>query len=549
MSRFYVGGEYTTNSDKEIVIQRSLRGGDSTLKRSGEKDVILGEKHDIDDDETISSFFLIASDLDKKIVRKDMHGTKRALSFRDIARLILIDEETIIAQRSPIHSTHYPAETVEKSVFRLLLTGLDDSSIISKPKPKELKIRKEGKSEVLQELIVKNFNQLKKLNLNLSKVELKKTTEEMETQFSKIIENLSVDQKEANKAEVERQTTWKRLREIESKINVFSELQKRFSLLEMQYVSDVKRLTSISEASARLSQLKEIKCPICGADSEHQDDEHQKIHTQPSEVIISCRSESFKIDALLSDLKSTIAANQDEINSLNKESGRLKERLSFFENELQKNIQPRIKALIQKTRDHQLLKDSYVKALSFFERIDELEKILEELKKQKKVKNQNLYADLSSQESDKFSKAVEMLLKWWHFPNLDRVTFDIEAQDVMISGRPRSSRGKGVRAITHAAFNLGLMKYCRDNAMPHPGIVIIDSPLVVYREPDSDESSFSGELKDEFYRSLAKNFKSSQIIILENIDPPSELEKTTNVIKFTGSNLGRRGFIPDRINS
>jgi hypothetical protein len=83
------------------------------------------------------------------------------------------------------------------------------------------------------------------------------------------------------------------------------------------------------------------------------------------------------------------------------------------------------------------------------------------------------------------------------------VTFSEEDQYVVISGRRRSSYGKGVRAITHAAFNLALLKYRRFKPLPHPNVVLIDSPLAVYREPDTDEAGFAPELKDSFYRSLA----------------------------------------------
>jgi hypothetical protein len=79
--------------------------------------------------------------------------------------------------------------------------------------------------------------------------------------------------------------------------------------------------------------------------------------------------------------------------------------------------------------------------------------------------------------------------------------------------------------------------------MPHPGFVVLDSPLVVYREPDADEGGFSEHLKDAFYESLAA-YEGAQILILENEDPPSELETSANIIKFTGTDRGRRGFIP-----
>ena len=132
----------------------------------------------------------------------------------------------------------------------------------------------------------------------------------------------------------------------------------------------------------------------------------------------------------------------------------------------------------------------------------------------------------------------------WRFPNVGRVTFSDADQDLVISGRRRASHGKGVRAIAHAAFNLALLSYCAKQDRPHPGLVLIDSPLVVYREPDAGEGSFSREVKDSFYKSVAEDFKGNQVIIFENEDPPADIAESANVIRFTGAQHGRPGFIP-----
>lgn len=150
-----------------------------------------------------------------------------------------------------------------------------------------------------------------------------------------------------------------------------------------------------------------------------------------------------------------------------------------------------------------------------------------------------------SKETEEFSRVMEQILRSWHFPNLERVTFNEKEHDVIISGRSRTSHGKGIRAITHAAFNLALLKYCNTKPLPHPGNVVIDSPLVVYKEPDKDES-LDPEVKDLFYREIAVAFSSSQVIIFENDDPPMDVSNIATVIRFTGTDHGRRGFIPSR---
>ena len=80
-------------------------------------------------------------------------GKTRPLSFRDIAPLVLVDEESVITKRSPVLSGQYADRTIESSVFRLLLTGTDDSGVITKDDPKLLKGRQERKTEILAVLL------------------------------------------------------------------------------------------------------------------------------------------------------------------------------------------------------------------------------------------------------------------------------------------------------------------------------------------------------------------------------------------------------------
>jgi hypothetical protein len=116
--------------------------------------------------------------------------------------------------------------------------------------------------------------------------------------------------------------------------------------------------------------------------------------------------------------------------------------------------------------------------------------------------------------------------------------------EFVVSGRPRGTRGKGVRAITHAASTLALLRWCLDAGRPYPAFALIDSPLVVYREPDPDEGGFPLDVKDAFYRTLAERSADAQVVILENDAPPSDVG--ANVVTFTGTDRGRREFIPAR---
>ena len=61
--------------------------------------------------------------------------------------------------------------------------------------------------------------------------------------------------------------------------------------------------------------------------------------------------------------------------------------------------------------------------------------------------------------------------------------FDLSSYDLIIDGKERRNNGKGVRAITHAAFKVALMLFCRERNLPHPGFLVLDTPLLTYRDP------------------------------------------------------------------
>jgi hypothetical protein len=115
---------------------------------------------------------------------------------------------------------------------------------------------------------------------------------------------------------------------------------------------------------------------------------------------------------------------------------------------------------------------------------------------------------------------------------------------VVIGGRPRSSRGAGLCAITYSAFTLALFEYCRSRKMPHPGLVILDSPLIAYKEPKADDEGIIGtDLKLRFYEHLQTFAGNEQIFIIDNTDPPEHfLDKAT---QFTGNPaIPRCGLLP-----
>jgi hypothetical protein len=534
------------NGDARTVeLERSLRGGEFKLRIEGQADRVLGAKHTAGDKSSLSHYLLSLTGLASKKVRTNAQGKARDLSFRDLARLILVDEEDVIAEKSPIHTGQFTSVTVESAVFRLLLTGVDDGSVVAGDDPKVARGRQAGKAEVLELLLKSTQGRLSELQLPGDEQAWREHLLTIEAQAEEAEKVLAAEQQSAAALEERRRAAWAVLRRSESRSAVLTELQQRFALLHEQYASDLRRLESIAEAGTRLGQMSEERCPVCGAPSEHQEHEHRQTEANPVDVAQACRAEAAKISTLIRDLDATRIENAERIRVLMAEIVEAKRDLKSAGEELQDQLKPRVEVALQTFRDSQSQRDVYRRAMELLGRVNEFQGLLSEIRGDAVTASTSLpSAKVRTDEAEEFSAEAEALLKRWRFPNLGRVTFSDRDQDLVISGRQRASHGKGVRAIAHAAFNLALLSYCVKQDRPHPGVVLIDSPLVVYREPDAGEGSFSREVKDSFYKSLTEDFKNLQIVIFENEDPPSDIAGGANVIRFTGAQHGRPGFIP-----
>jgi hypothetical protein len=536
--------EYLNGRTHEL--ERPLDGGE-VLVRSDDVERVLAAKHDGDKVNTISGFLLELSKLrGRRVLVSKTKGSVRPLSFRDLSSLILIDEESIISQSSPVVTGQYTTSTVEAAVFRLLLTGRDDSGVVQVEDSKTLKTRRGARVDVLDELLLRARSEFGALKIEDNGVPLDVQLERIRKIAEEAASELSMQQENLSALENRRRETLLPLRRVQSRLDVLMELQQRFMLLEDQYTSDLRRLDAISEAGFRLSQMLEERCPVCGALPEHHVIDHQRATASPEDVVVACRAEAKNIRLLLNDLHETIEESKAEVAILENEATELRVEFRSVSDEIQQRLQPLMQAAVKRLQDTQIESDRLRRGSDLQKHIAELDMMRAAAMAQPTtLAPEGLRTTIESESIEHFADEAESLLRAWHFPNLTGVSFSEAEQDLLISGRLRSTHGKGVRAITHAAFNLALLKHCESLLMAHPGFVSLDSPLVVYRAPDKGER-FSPDVKNEFYRSLVGRFSNLQVIVFENEDPPLDISEEANLVRFTKTDVGRSGFIPKR---
>jgi hypothetical protein len=543
--------------DEIFTLQRSTSGGNFSRFEgswlSNEPNVEtrnLAAVHTHGDLKTLSTYFLSLIGLEDKYVQKNQRGETQSLSFRNLARLVVVQENDITKQRSPILSGRNTDTTVEYSVFKLLLTGVDASALAEQSiRHSEIATTRQNnraKIEFIEELIQELQNNLNGLEITRTQAEergseLAEQSERQQIIFNQVQRDLSsrIERRSEILGHIENWT---------NRINEITSLLSRFDLLKEHYRIDLERLASIEESGSIFVHLERTSCPLCGAlpSEQHQD---EVCDGDVESIVNAASAEIAKVQQLSEELDETSEDLKIEAEELTSQREQLKPELQILNQEIQEISSPLRDA---QNTFHELIKQSseMQRIVDLFSRIEQMQQkrtfLLAETNELPATVSSRV--DLSASVLDDFAKKVQGLLQAWDFPGSDRVSFDETKKDLIIGGQPRTSRGKGLRAVTHAAMTIGLMDFCKERNLSHPGFVVLDSPLLAYWEPEAseDKAVLEGvELKEKFYEYLANNYNDSQIIIIENEQPPANIEGRIALTNFTRNpNEGRYGFFP-----
>lgn len=540
-------------SGEHYTIHRSIDGGSFRLysglhltpPAEGVESKVLDEKHNERNDTNLSAFLLGLCGLKGKRLRKNSRGELVSLSFRNIARLVVVNETEITQQSSPLLDGNYVANTPNLATFKLLLTGTDDSALVANQKREPEELSREAQMQLLDQLLDDHRDRLR---------ELTKSPKELQEQLQKIDASLSLHATQVNTTETEFQQAAGRRRELRRRLEESRDrraevgsLLERFNLLDRHYESDIERLGAIEEGGTLFSVLGSAHCPLCGATPEH--------HRLDADcggnidaVVEAARKEISKIKVLRSELASTVRELEREGASFDLRMPAVVQELEEISDSVDSLISPKLSKLRATYAEFADKRGEVREALALYATVQDMERRRAELERSVEAEKAGTLAsaDIPTTVADNFAQTVEAILKAWHFPEAGRVFFDPKARDLVISGKSRSAFGKGLRAITYAAFTLGLLVYCRARQTPHTGFVVLDSPLLAYREPDGDEDDLQGtDLQERFYAYLQAMSADTQVIVIENTDPPEAIKTLPQVQMFSKNpHHGRYGLFP-----
>lgn len=495
---------------EQITFRRALAGGpfevfhelpSSDDARSNQQ---LSARHDAHNTDNLSQFLLEKIGLANRQIVTDMHGKKRSLSFRDLARYCLVDESAIQSETSPALSGQYQSVTAERSVFRMLITGADDSAVVPVVNPKTFRVATTGKVEMLDEMITSideeitaDFPEPDKLGEQEEQLEevWQAAQSELEAARDEFRSTL------AAKAELASQIMRLRQRRDEIAINVG-----RFEQLRAVYRSDVQRLEALEEAGFLLSLGGDRDCPLCGATPEHQRHAHGLAEIEGTREaaqveIRKIMSQHDELEATLGDLDTEGLQVVAQLETADAE-------LKLIENRLE-DLAPTANEARTRVSEISRVRDQVRRGLALIGQRADLQKRREDIASMKApTRAERPKLEVPGGAVFEFTQTVSNVLAEWQFPGNRHVAFDDTTFDLRIDGKLRKDNGKGVRAITHAAFKVGLLLFCHERQLPHPGFLVLDTPLLTYRDPLSvkhgppsadDEPIRNSSLKDFFF--------------------------------------------------
>ena len=548
--------ELQNSASDFLTIVRSLAGGDIDVYRTSsdsmqevKPETVPWRRAGKSAKPDLSRVAMEFAGIPEARLRKNDRGETQRLTLRVLTPLFLIDENAIISERSPLLGEGGYDETPHKRAFSFLLTGKDDSSIIAAEKRDVVQAERRAKLALIEELLEPIEKRLATaLDDPLDDPD---RSEKVTQAIDHLTSALTEDQGERRRIRQEHISAIELLQKAESQLIAIAELRKRYDLLEQRYKSDLKRLDFIAEGAYYLSGLQEMRCPLCDQPLTAEHRAHLADGDGSETVHSAAQAEAAKIRGLLADLHQTVRILDERRRGWGQERNRARDEMAQIEKRLVQELGPRL----QETKDRL---DSLIQLQLNLEsrRADEdqantLREFHEKLTKDlasRSRRPKETWAGIDRSAVHGLCLEIQELLQEWAWPGQAQVSFDDRVYDIEIDGKPRQSHGKGVRAVLRSAFAIASMRYASEKDLPHPGFVIIDSPLTTFKQGKSigmDSESISPEIEAAFWASIARTSPTLQILVLENKEPPTSLTADLNLLEFTGpGGSGRHGFIP-----
>ena len=208
---------------------RATQGGDfraMNLGEGGTQKQTLRQHHGHDKTDNVSGFLLDKIGLNgKRILRSKKTGKTQSLSFRNLARLIIVQEGEIQQTGSPFWGGQYVQKTAEMAAIKLLLTAVDDSAIVS---TEHVAKDRTAQIELIDELLEEIRTELS--DIGEEKEDLEEQLNQLNSSIEARRESLDAAQRELGALLTQRRELVKYRTSTQDRINEITDHLTRFDL-------------------------------------------------------------------------------------------------------------------------------------------------------------------------------------------------------------------------------------------------------------------------------------------------------------------------------
>jgi len=530
--------QFLTAEDVPYTVFRSMSGGETLFYEGHHDSPPLAKAALKTRDVNEFLITLLGLQNNKVLLSQEKKGKVTA---GDLRHYSIFTEGDTLSEHSYL-GANVTNHTRRRSALYLMMTGVDDTAIALGADKTE-RLTTKGHIIALEESI-KSYQA--ELTDQFIVEEVKSAIERIDGQLKENENILRENRSELNEIRSQLSEVGINLVRADTLKVAAIETLDRFDLLDNKYGNDLERLHLIRSAASVFDEFAPQPCALCNTPIIQQNRAIEGTLPSTAQMSEAADGEYRKIEALRIGLGAAIADVRQELSSIEElytalfsKQTDLARRQALILSPFQDRLSFNITGLTQR-------RDEYLTQIRAYEKIEELtakrNSIEPRTKKLKIEIKRNATSELSI-----LIERVKKLLESWGLDESRQVGFDESACDLRLLEAPRLSYGKGKRAIFLAAYSIALMERALSDRKPHLGFVVIDSPLLTYRDPKclSADDAISETVADRFFDWMANWNGPGQLVVLENTEPKAESLTEIPHIIFVGPNIdGRRGFYP-----
>lgn len=529
-----------------ITFQRRL--GKNTVNVISEVDFINSGEYDIDYNDkegnkrpVINSVLLKLIGINRvPMIIKNKDFVRKHLKWTTFLRSFYLNEDDISTSESIMLPSQNTVAPLFLSALVFLFTGQDFADM----EVQETEVISAARKNAVETFVNKHVSIVSKKRNALQKELLAFDDVDMESEIQYLVDKLSDAEDAITAATEESKDLLGTLMEYKEKEAECQMIYSRYQSLKSQYISDIQRLTFITEGESLMKDVpSNDKCPFCDS----------AITPQSRKSYIE--ASRFELARIISQLQGLDESESDIVSELNIVRGKLEKlqnRRSEIELLIGEELTPHLnelKAAIAKYRTYIQLQNEIEVLHTVSEDLQAT--LIEEAETPKEKMVYKPKKHFPKNFSAKMDEYAYNILEECQYQGLNTVHFNIGRFDLEVNGERKSeSHGKGYRSFINTVLGLVFRHYYINDAVYNPGLFMVDSPLLGLDQGLDDQNPES--MKKGLLQYFIKHQSESQTIIVENSKDLPDIDYEAagaKVIEFTHDNYvskykeSRYGFL------